>query len=94
MKVLSIVILVVFFLVALALGSVNQELVGFNFLAAQGEFRLSTLLGGAFGLGFILGWLVCGLLYLRARFSARRLQKQVNKQQQELDKLRTEPVKE
>ncbi|MDD1781771.1 lipopolysaccharide assembly protein LapA domain-containing protein [Enterovibrio sp. ZSDZ35] len=94
MKIIGIVLLVVSFLVALALGTQNQEVVNFNYLLAQGEFKLSLLLGIVFGTGFALGWLICGLLYLKAKMSASMLRKQVNKQRQELDKLRTDPVKE
>ncbi|WP_163390121.1 LapA family protein [Enterovibrio norvegicus] len=94
MKIIGIVILVLCFLITLALGAQNQEVVNFNYLVAQGEFRLSLLLGVVFGTGFAFGWLICGMLYLRARMSTAVLRKQVNKQRQELDKLRTDPVKE
>ncbi|PKF50550.1 LapA family protein [Enterovibrio nigricans] len=94
MKIIGIVLLVLSFLIALALGTQNQEVVNFNYLLAQGEFKLSLLLGIVFGTGFALGWLICGMLYLKAKMSASMLKKQVNKQRQELDKLRTDPVKE
>ncbi|MEZ8143090.1 hypothetical protein A1OO_05455 [Enterovibrio norvegicus FF-33] len=94
MKIIGIVLLVLCFLITLALGAQNQEVVHFNYLVAQGEFRLSLLLGVVFGTGFALGWLICGMLYLKARMSAAMLKKQVNKQRQELDKLRIDPVKE
>ncbi|GAB3515990.1 hypothetical protein BIT28_22245 [Photobacterium proteolyticum] len=94
MKIISFLILAVCFLLTLALGAQNQQLVNFDFLVAQGEFQLSTLLGIAFGSGFAIGWLICGLLYLKTRFSRNRLSKKVAKQQQELNQLRAEPVKE
>lgn len=94
MKILGIIVLVLCFLITLALGAQNQDVVSFNYLIAQGDFRLSILLGIVFALGFIIGWLICGLLYLKARMSVRGLRKQVDKQRKELDKLRTDPVKE
>lgn len=94
MKIISFLVLVVCFLATLALGAQNQQLVNFDFLVAQGEFQLSTLLGIAFGSGFAIGWLICGMLYLKTRFSKNRLSKKVAKQQQELNQLRAEPVKE
>lgn len=94
MKIISALILVACFLVTLALGAQNQVPVNFDYLIAQGEFQLSTLLGIAFGSGFAIGWLICGMLYLKARFSRNRLSKKVEKQQKELDQLRAEPVKE
>nr|WP_152794893.1 lipopolysaccharide assembly protein LapA domain-containing protein [Salinivibrio sp. VYel1] len=86
--------LVLCFLTTLALGAQNQDVVNFNYLIAQGEFRLSVILGIVFVIGFGIGWLVCGALYLKARVTARGLRKQVEKQRKELDKLRTDPLKE
>ncbi|KLV09029.1 membrane protein [Photobacterium aquae] len=94
MKILTVLVLVACFLITLALGAQNQQLVNFDFLIAQGDFQLSTLLGIAFGGGFALGWLICGTLYLKTRFTRNRLMKKVEKQQKELDQLRAEPVKE
>ncbi len=94
MKILTVLLLAACFLVTLALGAQNQQLVNFDFLIAQGELQLSTLLGIAFGSGCVIGWLICGLLYLKARFTKNRLSKKVQKQQQELDQLRAEPIKE
>ncbi len=45
MKIIKIVAVLALFLIALALGSQNQSVVVFNYLLAQGEFHLSTLLG-------------------------------------------------
>ncbi|MDD1794828.1 lipopolysaccharide assembly protein LapA domain-containing protein [Enterovibrio makurazakiensis] len=94
MKIIGIVLLVLCFLITLALGAQNQEVVNFNYLVAQGEFRLSLLLGVVFGSGFALGWLICGMLYIRAKMSVAMMKKQVNRQRQELDKLRIDAVKE
>lgn len=94
MKIISIVFIILCFVVALTLGSQNQEMVNFNYLVAQGNFKLSWLLGMVFGIGFMLGWLICGMLYLKERMSRMMLKKQVNKQRQELDNLRTDPLKE
>ncbi|MCP4954690.1 LapA family protein [Photobacterium aquimaris] len=94
MKILGIIVLVAAFLITLALGAQNQIMVNFDYLIAQGEFQLSTLLGTAFGAGFVIGWIICGTLYLKARFAKNRLMKKVTKQQQELDQLRAKPIKE
>ncbi len=75
MKIISFLVLAVCFLATLALGAQNQQMVNFDFLVAQGEFQLSTLLGIAFGAGFAIGWLICGMLYLKTRFSRNRLSK-------------------
>ncbi|MGF1763436.1 LapA family protein [Aliivibrio kagoshimensis] len=91
MKIITVLLLVAFFLIAVAFGAQNQISVQFNYLIAQGEFQLSTLLSIFFGVGFGVGWLICGGLYFKARFSLRRLKKQMTKQTRELDKLRITP---
>lgn len=94
MKIIGFIILTLCFLIALALGTQNQDIVNFNYLIAQGDIRLSSLIGIFFGAGFILGWLFCGALYFKVRMSNIMLKKQVNRQREELDNLRIEPVKE
>jgi len=54
MKIFTAIVLVACFLITLALGAQNQVLVNFDYLIAQGEFQLSTLLGIAFGAGFAI----------------------------------------
>ena len=49
MKIIKIVLVLALFLIALALGSQNQVVVTFNYLLAQGDFHLSTLLGESAG---------------------------------------------
>ena len=56
------------FVISITLGAQNDQLVTFNYLLAQGEFRISTLLACLFAAGFVIGWLVCGLFWLRVRF--------------------------
>lgn len=94
MGIIRAVFIILCFVFALAMGSQNQEIVNFNYLFAQGEFTLSWLLGILFGLGFILGWFICGMLYLKERMHTAMLKKQLHKQRQEIDNLRLDPVKE
>ncbi|MGD8108953.1 LapA family protein [Vibrio sp. TRT 21S02] len=79
MKIIKIVIALALFLIALALGSQNQAVVTFNYLIAQGDFHLSTLLGGVFVVGFALAWAIFGSLHLKSRLQIRKLNKQLNK---------------
>ena len=94
MKVIGFIFLAICFFIALALGTQNQTMVDFNYLIAQGNFRLSSIISVFFGAGFVLGWLFCGALYFKAKMSNAMLKKQVSKQREELDVLRIEPVKE
>tara|TARA_Y100001956_G_scaffold78393_1_gene90043 strand:- start:62 stop:343 length:282 start_codon:yes stop_codon:yes gene_type:complete len=79
MKIIKIVIVLALFLIALALGSQNQAIVNFNYLLAQGEFHLSTLLGVVFVSGFVISWAIFGSLHLKSQLQVRKLRKQVKK---------------
>lgn len=50
------------FVISVTLGAQNDQQVTFNYLLAQGEFRISTLLAVLFAAGFAIGWLICGLV--------------------------------
>ncbi len=73
MKYLLIFLLVLaIFVISVTLGAQNDQQVTFNYLLAQGEFRISTLLAVLFAAGFAIGWLICGLFWLRVRVSLAR----------------------
>ncbi|OCH22343.1 LapA family protein [Aliivibrio logei] len=93
MKIIVTIALITLFLISLALGAQNQVVVHFNYLLAQDDFQLSTLLGIFFATGFGLGWLICGSMYLKASVTQRRLRKRLEKQNAELNKLRLESTK-
>ncbi|QXO19117.1 MULTISPECIES: LapA family protein [Vibrio] len=80
MKIIKIVVLLALFLIALALGSQNQEIVTFNYLLAQGEFHLSTLLGSVFVVGFLIAWLIFGSMHLKSQLEIRKLNRKLKKQ--------------
>ncbi|VDZ78656.1 Inner membrane protein yciS [Salmonella bongori] len=60
MKYLLIFLLVCDFCYSVTLGAQNDQQVTFNYLLAQGEYRISTLLAVLFAAGFAIGWLICG----------------------------------
>lgn len=80
MKIIKIVLILVLFLIALALGTQNQAVVTFNYLIAQGEFHLSTLLGTVFVSGFLLACLLGSSFYFKSQLQVRKLNKQLKKQ--------------
>ncbi|WP_282744722.1 LapA family protein [Proteus columbae] len=63
----------------MTLGTNNDQVVTFNYLIAQGEYRISTLLATLFGGGFILGWIVSGIFYLRVRLSLGRAKRKIKR---------------
>ncbi|KYP93468.1 LapA family protein [Rosenbergiella epipactidis] len=86
-KYLILFIVVLFiFIVSFTLGAKNEQVVTFNFLVAEGTFRLSTLLASLFGIGFLLGWVICGLFWLRARVALAHAKNKVIKLEQQLSK--------
>ncbi|ANB55063.1 MULTISPECIES: LapA family protein [Aeromonas] len=88
-RILALIPLVLVFILTLALGSQNGQLVQFNYLIAQGEFSLAMLLGFFFAGGFLLGWLVFGLLFLRLKMQNRTLNRTMRRQSRELELARS-----
>ena len=79
MKIIKIIAVLALFLIALALGSQNQEIVTFNYLLAKGEFHLSTLLGVVFVVGFALAWVIFASIQFKTQLQVRRLKKKLKK---------------
>ncbi|QSR48022.1 LapA family protein [Aeromonas veronii] len=88
-RILALIPLLLVFVLTLALGSQNGQLVQFNYLIAQGEFSLAMLLGFFFAGGFLLGWLVFGLLFLRLKMQNRTLNRTMRRQSRELELARS-----
>ncbi|AIR66705.1 LapA family protein [Cedecea neteri] len=85
MKYLLIFLLVLaIFVVFITLGAQNDQVVNFNYLLAQGEYRVSTLLATLFAAGFIIGWLICGLFWLRVRVSLARAERKIKRLEQQV----------
>ena len=80
MKYLLIFLLVLaIFVISVTLGAQNDQQVTFNYLLAQGEYRVSSLLAVLFAAGFAIGWLVCGLFWLKVRVSLARAERKINR---------------
>ena len=93
MKYLLIFLLVLaIFVISVTLGAQNDQQVTFNYLLAQGEYRISTLLAVLFATGFIIGWLICGLFWLRVRVQLARAERKVKRLEQQLTPLSDTPT--
>ncbi len=79
-------VVLVIFIISVTLGAHNDQVITFNYLLAQGEFRISTLLASLFGAGFVLGWAICGLFWLGVRVSLVHAQRKIKRMQTQLDK--------
>ncbi|WP_163930863.1 LapA family protein [Paraferrimonas sp. SM1919] len=68
MKTIVISILVLsLFILALAFGSQNQQLIEINYFVATDEFNLSSLLALTFLGGFICSWVIAFLIVIRLK---------------------------
>lgn len=85
-------VVLVIFIISVTLGAHNDQVITFNYLLAQGEFRISTLLATLFGVGFLLGWVICGLFWLRLRVSLANAQRKVKRLQTQIDQSTPAPV--
>ncbi|MGK2889194.1 MAG: LapA family protein [Candidatus Malihini olakiniferum] len=84
MKYLLIFLLVLaIFIISITLGAHNEQVVTFNYLLTQGEYRVSTLLSTLFAVGFVLGWVICGLFYLRLHTLLGRAQRKIKRLEQQ-----------
>ncbi|MCK6761457.1 MULTISPECIES: LapA family protein [Enterobacter] len=85
MKYLLIFLLVLaIFVISVTLGAQNDQQVTFNYLLAQGEYRVSSLLAVLFASGFAIGWLVCGLFWLKVRVSLARAERKIKRLEQHI----------
>nr|WP_256465925.1 LapA family protein [Yersinia ruckeri] len=72
-------LVLVIFVMSVTLGANNDQVVTFNYLLAKGEYRVSTLLATLFAMGLVLGWIICGLFYLRVRISLARAERKIKR---------------
>ncbi|MDP8078762.1 LapA family protein [Phocoenobacter skyensis] len=85
--IIGIVVILAIILVAITIGANNDEIITFNYVVAQNELRLSTLVAALFGFGLILGWLITGFFYLKLRLKNIALNHRVKRQAKQIDQL-------
>ena len=85
--ILGLVIAVAVILVGITIGANNDQLITFNYVIAQSELRLSTLVAILFGFGLILGWLITGIFYLKIKLQNIALNRRVKRQSQQITEL-------
>ncbi|WP_392562649.1 lipopolysaccharide assembly protein LapA domain-containing protein [Orbus sturtevantii] len=78
-------LLIAIFAISITLGANNNQIVVFNYLFAQIECKLSTLFAILFGTGFILGWLVTGIFFIRVKLRLTSTQRRLKKVQKMYD---------
>lgn len=81
---LILLLAVAFFIISITLGSSNDQVITFNYLIAKGDFSLSSLLASLFGVGFVLGWLICAVFYLRTIVSLKNARRKIKRLESQL----------
>ena len=76
-------------LVAITVGANNDQVITFNYMFAQSDFKLSSLVAILFGFGFLLGWLVTGIFYLKIKLQNMALTRQVKRLNQQINEMTT-----
>ncbi|WP_063655873.1 LapA family protein [Candidatus Arsenophonus triatominarum] len=85
MKYFFILLLVVaIFIISVTLGSSNNQIITFNYLIAKGDYPISTLLAVLFAVGFLLGWLICGVFYAKALISLSNAKRKIKRLESQL----------
>gem|GEM_PF-86231 len=87
--ILGLIIVLAIVLVAVTIGANNDQVITFNYIVAESQFQLSTLVAILFGFGLILGWLITGLFYLKLKFKNMSLARQVKRQTLQINELTT-----
>ncbi|OOF37569.1 LapA family protein [Rodentibacter heidelbergensis] len=74
-------------LVAITVGANNDQVITFNYIVAESQFQLSTLVAILFGLGLILGWFITGFFYLKLKLKNMSLNRQIKRQSLQISEL-------
>ena len=83
------IIVLAIILVAITVGANNDQVITFNYMFAQSDFKLSSLVAILFGFGFLLGWLLTGIFYLKIKLQNMALTRQVKRLNQQINEMTT-----
>ncbi|WGO82403.1 LapA family protein [Arsenophonus apicola] len=81
---LILLLAIAIFIVSVTLGSSNNQIITFNYLIAKGDYPISTLLAVLFAVGFVLGWLICGVFYAKALISLSNARRKIKRLESQL----------
>ena len=83
----GLIIVLAIVLVAVTVGANNDQVITFNYIVAQSQFQLSTLVAILFGLGLILGWFITGFFYIKLKLKNIALNRQIKRQTLQVNEL-------
>lgn len=81
---LILLLAIAIFIVSVTLGLSNNQIITFNYLIAKGDYPISTLLAVLFAVGFVLGWLICGVFYAKALISLSNARRKIKRLESQL----------
>lgn len=81
------IILLAVVLVAITIGANNDQVITFNYIVAQSELQLSTLVAILFGFGLLLGWFITGFFYLKLKLKNMGLARKVKRLSSQITEL-------
>ena len=82
--ILGLIIVLAIVIVAVTIGANNDQVITFNYIVAESQFQLSTLVAILFGFG-----LISGFFYLKLKFKNMSLARQVKRQTLQINELTT-----
>lgn len=71
--------IIMIFVLSATFSAHNDQVVTVNYLIAQSNYKLSSLLAVLFSAGFLLGFITCGIFYLRIRIALKRAEYKIQK---------------
>ena len=83
----GLIIVLAIVLVAVTVGANNDQVITFNYIVAQSQFQLSTLVAILFGLGLILGWFITSFFYIKLKLKNIALNRQIKRQTLQINEL-------
>lgn len=92
LRLLTVILLALVFLIGASLGYFNAERVTFHYLFGAVEVRVAVLVAVSFVIAALLTLALCGLRMLRLHREIRRLRKALRDSETELKNLRNLPL--
>lgn len=86
---LTLIVTLLLFVIAVVLGLKNQQVINVNYLIAQSDMRLATLLAIIFMLGFTVAVVLAALFYLKLKIRNGLLHSKNKKLHKEVEQLRS-----
>ncbi|ARD22416.1 hypothetical protein A9267_01920 [Shewanella sp. UCD-FRSSP16_17] len=74
---IAIIIVGLFFVLALLFGAKNEQIVTVSYFVAEGQYRLPVVLAIVFLAGFLISWLFAGYYILKMKMVIRKRNKTI-----------------